>query len=247
MILCVAVTWLSGCSSTSAIQSITDEQLNEVLKGRSVVLEDKNGRETEASEVRVSVDSVWWSRNHMPGQTSLGNLRKIQIVTEDRALGGLEGAILGGLGGLGVGFIIGLAGAPDRGDEARLEGLGYALLYGAPIGGVIGLGVGLAWGHTTRYEVVLGDDAGFPGKRRIVSRDTHPGSAGLRLENGSTESDLVDFDAIYLRDGTLVRGRIIAEVGEGDFVGRITIRTWDGNVRTIAGSEIERLVRGVLR
>ncbi len=108
-------------------------------------------------------------------------------------------------------------------------------------GAAIGLITGFGIGHSFEYEFHLTEESGSTKKTRIEKSST--GTAALRLKNGIIERSLTDFDVIHLKNGNSIRGTIVGEVGDGEYLVRVTIRKWDGETHTYEAVEIERIQR----
>ena len=122
------------------------------------------------------------------------------------------------------------------------------------LGGLEGLalgamgGIGIGWLITSRRDyddgllllnmIVQGGIWGGVGliAGAIVGHRTNYELDNIRIRGLSVKADL-----LYLKDGSIVRGTIIAEVSEGESLVRITIRDVSGEARTYDASEIERI------
>lgn len=55
------------------------------------------------------------------------------------------------------------------------------------------------------------------------------------------EKSAIKGDVVYLKNGNIIRGTIVAQVGLEDRLERITIRTFGGETRTYEGTDIDRI------
>ena len=75
-------------------------------------------------------------------------------------------------------------------------------------------------------------------KYRILQAGTQPNAPVRRVPVGKSKTSA---DVVYLRTGTFVIGQIIAEVGEGDLLERVTIRDANGEIHTYTAPEIKSI------
>lgn len=220
--LFVVTICLCGCSSTYPVRYTTNGHLNDDLTGRRVTLERQEGEEEVATDVTIDNDSVSW---HDAGtgeahKVSIGKLTKIDIVKKNRLLGAVEWFCFGALGGAGVGWLS----ASSRSHGYNKE-YGDVVVFGyGMIGAGIGLVTGLLVGHSNHYEFQLTEGKGS-------RRKTH-------IEKSSTKMDV-----LHLKNGDIVRGTILTEVGEDDYLRYVTIRNADGETLTYYGADIENVER----
>ena len=232
---------LCGCASTHTVRSISYEGMNELLSGREATMEMTDGRTVSGTRVQLVQDSIFWTNNRT-GEIEVEpvhDLQNIVIVTKDVGLGMLEGFAIGLVGGYGAGYLVFLSSLSTHGDEGRSAAFLAGLLYGAPVGAGIGLLVGSAIGHSRRFEFQFSEGSGLKERTRVEGSDTSP----LRLKDGRIEQTLNDFDAVLLKNGTVVRGTIIAETGDGEYLAVVTIRKWDGTLQTYDATVIKKIER----
>jgi len=144
------VVFLCACSSTYSLQgAFTYEEINRKLNGEQATIELKAGKEIHSQRVRITHDSVAWLDQSTGEESTLSmkQLNTIVIIKKSHFLGGLEGLVLGAIGGAGIGWLM-----TDRREYG--EGL---LLYNIIVQGGIWAGAGLITGaiigHTEYYEV----------------------------------------------------------------------------------------------
>jgi hypothetical protein len=112
------------------------------------------------------------------------------------------------------GGVLGWRASPKEGKDA---GFGFLyILYFGGIGSGIGLVTGAVIGHKENYV--------YP-RWKLMKSQKNP-------------------DVIYMKDGTIIKGTIIAEIQEGDKLVQVTIRDLDGVLHNYDASFIERIEKG---
>ncbi|MFN0158914.1 MAG: hypothetical protein ACKVRP_12690 [Bacteroidota bacterium] len=214
---------LCGCSSTYPVRYTTTGQLNKELTGGSVTIEPREGKEIFAKQVKIYGDSASWgdARIGQEFKVSMEKLKRIVIIKKDHVLGAVEWLFLGGLGGAGVGWL-----STSGESEGYRKEMGAVAVFGY---GVIGAGIGLITGaivgHREYYEFQVTEGNDSRGKTQI-------------------EKNSAKTDTLYMKNGDIVRGTIITEVGDQEDLRSVTIRTADGETLTYYGSYVDRIGRG---
>jgi len=152
----MAMTFM-GCTSSYIVSSlgkensITYNEFNNKVIGKTFTAKLSNGRQIEGRNVQVSGDSVQWVDEHSGSTFGLETDKIKSVVLKNHWLGGLEGFGFGLAGGGTLGYI--------KGSKASQSFLGmytplyFATAYGV-LSGVIGGIVGLVIGHTSNYEFI---------------------------------------------------------------------------------------------
>jgi len=157
---------LVGCAHVHPANPRTPEvdleRINADLAGRMVLLRLSDGSELMAQDVRVAADSIHLRRRTVPLASSPGWTRAVAALPISDVLA-IEvtrrgrGALEGGLMGLGVGALLGVAiggswyreGVPPSLGESRVIG---SVIFGA-LGGASGVAVGAGIGSTDVYDL----------------------------------------------------------------------------------------------
>ena len=156
----VMASLLCGCSTTYTIvepssrNPYTKAQFTDQLLGNEVIIELRNGEESDAVLFQLGDDSCTW----IDPNTSLSRVVRTKdvqtVVKRIHVLGALEGFGIGLLGGGIAGGLLGRAiEGPPRGDFGGLGTL-VAAGIGAVIGTVAGTVQGAVSGHKYVYEFV---------------------------------------------------------------------------------------------
>ncbi len=219
-----AIIVLCSCSSTQVIHLNDSARLNAQLTGQDVAVELKDGKELLVIPAAIRNDSVLWMdrQTHEETRTSIHQINKLIIFKNNRVLGALEGLTFGIIGGVGIGWLIT---ARKDYDEGLLL---YNMLVQAGIWGGVGIISGAIIGHTDNLEY------------RFITREGVPWK--VPIEEGADSSDV-----LYLRNGEVIRGIIIAEVQEGEQLVYVAIRFPDGKTHTYYVAEIDRIEKRASR
>jgi hypothetical protein len=135
-----------GCSTTSRLASAPDA--NRKLGRGSALLTMRSGESVRCYQAEFGPDSSHFLCGLNDSLTRVST-RDIDMVQVTHHLGGaLEGLIVGGFGGLGVGLVAG-TGYGSGGDEGM--GRGWMILSMMVLGGTGGAVVGAIKGHDYTY------------------------------------------------------------------------------------------------
>ena len=208
--LCCISLMILGCASTVELKSIDEAQAR--IGDRSAIIHLKSDEEYLGKNVQVRNDSVWFVDKETEDTLQFSN-RDIKFVkVNDHTLGAVKGFLIGGA-------ILGTSGAAI-GSTANnnTEFTPLLAVIGVGIGGVLGIIIGGLSGHN--YIYFLPED-----------------SVNVGIEKSLCAQDSTR-DVIYLKNGSIIKGLIIADTTKNTV---IRIQTADGSLFVYNVSDAEKI------